>query len=846
MRCIFMLALAVGACAGQSEVAKPARPGPVAPSAGAAAGKDALDSVRFASVPAGTVGPYVATTSSGGVAVWAQAADKGRAWFGVGFDDIGMPRGAPLRLSNAPGEVGVAVVEAEPAGFALLSTRKDGGRTVLDSLELDLRGRPKGLPVSLTEVVGDVVWIDLVATSSGTLALWGVKNPGGADLFAALVGQERMQPEPFVKNARAWQAVGFGAGAAVAAVGETGRVHLEILDDHGAPSSRVEVTSAAPKVRELDMVRIERGLLLAWSDHEKLWFASINSGGKLAASPTVLEDSIGEQALIRLVPPHEKGGSAYLAWESLLERPATGRKISLAPISSDGKLGEARATLDHGVRDGSIPELAALPAGLTALTVAKVCRKEQECPDAPLLPTYVELDASLRVVASEPLKIASLRGEAPDLVWGLSCEMKPCRVLGAQATNPTPVWAIRAEGKRGGFVPAARRAGRPPPPRAAAIEVIAKTDPLADLSSTKVGPTSLAAWVTYFDPSTPWVRPTKAAPDGRMDPTRALLQVRALPGSGAPLAAETISIRARSLGGVALAASTAGQPDALLAWTAMDYKVPQVFVTVVDDKGKKLRQRMLTRAPGEKSDVAATGVGDGWLLAWIDERSGDAEVYAARINRMLLSAGPDKRITSAAGSAAEVALVARGPDALIAWSDARDKDQPGVGDIYVAALKGSDASLVGSEQVVEKTPRHSRSPALALVGKGALLAWIEESVSPSGASGDAEVRVVELGADARPLGKSLTIPLSGSAPNALALECRDDACRVLMNAARDGAAGVWASEWAGGKASAAVRLMSLSSAVPPTISPALLGREVLIADRAGSEGRLRRLLVDWK
>jgi hypothetical protein len=40
--------------------------------------------------------------------------------------------------------------------------------------------------------------------------------------------------------------------------------------------------------------------------------------------------------------------------------------------------------------------------------------------------------------------------------------------------------------------------------------------------------------------------------------------------------------------------------------------------------------------------------------------------------------------------------------------------------------------------------------------------------------------------------------------------------------------------------------MSLSSAVPPTISPALLGREVLIADRAGSEGRLRRLLVDWK
>ena len=37
---------------------------------------------------------------------------------------------------------------------------------------------------------------------------------------------------------------------------------------------------------------------------------------------------------------------------------------------------------------------------------------------------------------------------------------------------------------------------------------------------------------------------------------------------------------------------------------------------------------------------------------------------------------------------------ARGTDALIAWSDARDKDQPGVGDIYVALLKGADASFL--------------------------------------------------------------------------------------------------------------------------------------------------------
>ena len=846
MRKILLTALAVCACAGQGEGVGPKRP-TRPPAVGAKrSAATAFESLRFATVPAGTFGPYVATTPSGGLAVWAQAVEQKRAWFGVAFDENGAPRGDPQRLANAPAEVGLAIVEPDASGFTLLSTHKQGLRTAIDTLELDPRGRAKASALNLADVGGEVVWVDLVTTSRGMLALWGVKSGSGADLFAALVGQERVQREAFARGARAWQATKLGTGAAVGVVGAAGRIDVEVLDDHGASSSRVAVAAGPTSTVDLDMVGVDRGLVLAWSDRENVSLAAVSGDGKLAAPPARLPGGVGAESLVRLVPPHEQGGSAYLAWESLLDRPASGRRISLAAVSADAKLSSARATLDHDLGDGSVPELAARPSGLSALTMARACTSERECEGAPVLPTYVELDSALRVGASQPLRISALRGEVPDLAWGLSCVLEPCRVLGAQASSPSPVWTIRAEARPGKLVPAARAAQATALPRVAALELIAKTDPLSDVALAKVGGASVAAWVTYFDPSAPWERLTKPAPDGKLDPVRALLQVRAFPGSGAALPAETVSIRARSPGGVALAPSTAAPAEALLAWTAIDFKQPQVFATVVDEKGKKLRQRMLTRTPGEKADVAAAGLGDGWVVAWVDERSGDAEIYAARVGRMLQAAGPEKRITSAPGIASEVALLARGPDALIAWSDARDKDQPGVGDIYVALLKGADASLSGAEQLIAKTARHSRSPSLAPLGSGALLAWIEETVSASGEAGAAEVQVVELGADGRPVGAPSVLASTGGTPTAVGLDCRDDGCRILIALSRAGSAELRVAEWARGKPTALARLLSLPSPAPLGIAPALGGRELILADRVGSEGRVRRMLIDWK
>lgn len=852
-----VFALLVAGCAGGGELPEPRRPAKPPVTAATRANERAwLESVRFASVPVGTYGPYVADTVNGGVAVWAQTVEKGRAWFGVAFGADGVSKGPAAPIAPAPAEVGLAVVEPALGGFALLWTRREGDKTVLDSLELDDKARAKANAITLSEVSGDVVWVDWVTTSAGALALWGVKTPAGVDLFAALSGRERVEPKPFATGALAWQAAPLGSGAAVGLVmpgdkaATGGQVEVRMLDPEGGPGERISVSASATASTDLDMVAIDRGLVLAWSDQKELearvTLAALDSTGKVVRKPSPAVAGVGEETLVRLVHPHAKGGPAYLAWESLIDRPAHGRTITLAPLKSDGTLGVARAQLDHVSRDGSLPELAATSKGLAALTLAHACRRGDSCAGAALLPTFVAFDEKLVVLGSEPLHLKALSGEAPDLAWGLTCASQPCRVLAARAKSPAPVFSVRAETRASDWEPAARQASNAGPPRVASLEVLAKTDPLAAVAATHLGTTSLAAWLTYFDPAAPWQRLTRPAADGRLDPPRALLQVRALPETGAALPAETISIRARSPGGVALAAAAAGSSEALLAWTAIDFKLPQVFLTVLDAKGKKLRQRMLTRGPGDKTDLSVTGVGDGWVVAWIDERNGDPEVYAARVNRLLQNVGPEKRITNTAGTASDVALLRRSGDALVAWSDARDKDRPGVGDIFVASLKAADASLVGKEQIVAKTPHHSRSPVLAALGKGALLGFIEERVSEGESGAEAEARVVEIGEDGRPVGNSTPLALKGVTPTTMALDCQGDACRVLLGVTRGTSAELWAGEWAGGKVTAPVRLMALSSPASVSVTPSLLGRELVFGDRAGNEGRPRRALIDWK
>src|SRR5262249_17082753 len=51
--------------------------------------------------------------------------------------------------------------------------------------------------------------------------------------------------------------------------------------------------------------------------------------------------------------------------------------------------------------------------------------------------------------------------------------------------------------------------------------------------------------------------------------------------------------------------------------------------------------------PSEASDVAIADTGDGYVVAWVDTRDGNAEIYAAKLDRSLTKVIPDRRITEA-------------------------------------------------------------------------------------------------------------------------------------------------------------------------------------------------------
>src|SRR5262249_27923845 len=131
-------------------------------------------------------------------------------------------------------------------------------------------------------------------------------------------------------------------------------------------------------------------------------------------------------------------------------------------------------------------------------------------------------------------------------------------------------------------------------PSTTTVDELATTPELAALAATSDAEGATLAWLSYFDPTIPYEKPKTLAPDGRLAPVQAELRTQFIPAKLAPgavdavlPASETISIRARSVAGVALARKGARQ---LLTWTAIDNGFPQVFTTELDSFGHRLRQ----------------------------------------------------------------------------------------------------------------------------------------------------------------------------------------------------------------------------------------------------------------
>jgi hypothetical protein len=854
--------VAVGCGSSAPRGAAPKRPPSVIGTV-AVKGPPALRATEIAKVPDGTFGPYVGESNRGALVVWAATEEDGRGWVTLPVSADGTPLGAARRIADAPPDVGLVVVRGGPEAseLAVVSTRRTGLGEWVEVTLVRSNGELVVAPRALVELPTRALWVEVVALGERRLVAWAVQTEGTAELRGVVLdakGEPAADPRLLVPTGvRAWQLVGFAGGAAIGAVRADGAVEVTLLDGRGQPRGKPVVVSE-PGHAELDFELGALGdvLLVAWSDkrdgESRVYRAVVGSDGGLRATAAPLTGPLGEQALVRLVT---RPGSprAFVVWESPAERDGTVRAFDLVSVDPSGRPGPERGRVRFDSEDGTVPDIAQVGDGVAALTLGAACRRDdtdEDCAEADVLPTFVRFGPGLDVKVSEPFRLEPLGGEPAELGFGLSCGATQCFALAALGRAPAPVYAVKLEQRSDTFRPAAVRVGAAARPSIRENRVLASTDALADLALTRAGGGTLAAYLTDFDPTTPWVKLKTPASDGRYEPLRARLELIGLKADGSALAPPTpLSIRAHSLGGISLAPAmtpgSGGSTDLLAAWTGLDLGQPQVFLTLVGPDGARRSQRMLTRKSGDASDVATAAIQNGWLVAWVDERDKDPEVYATRVDAKLARIGNEQRLTKAPGPATQVTLAPAGDGAIVAWADARDPQQPGEADISVARVAARDATPLGGERSVLPTRGHSFAPTLEPFDGGVLLAWLERGTPD--VAGSAAVVVVALDATGAAKGEPLRFPLERGEPGALALDCATDACHFVVSVRNGAEAWLSAGSFAPSRSSGTLRkLTALGSKTAAGVPLGLEGEDLVYAD-ADSDGRwkFRRALIDW-
>lgn len=817
-------------------------------------GIPALRGEQIAKVPEGTYGPYVGQAKDGSLVVWAAEdpnADT-RGWYATPVAPDGTPRAAARRLADAPPDVGLVVLRGskESSELALASTRRTALGEWVEVAIVRANGEVVSAPRQIAELKTRALWLEVVPVGQRRLLLWALPKGEEAEIHGCVLnarGEPEADPAPIATGVRAWQAVELAGGAVLGSVRAGGAVELTFFDGAGRPKGKPTALPGARSTLDFDLAPLGDGLIVAWSDtrdgESRVFRALVAADGSVRVPEAPLTPPFGAQALVR-VAARPGAKTAWLLWESPAERDGNARAFDVAGVDQSGRTTPERGRIWLESED-AVPEFAALADGAGALTLASACRRNEKCSEDDVMPTFVRFGPALQLTASEPLRLDVLNGAPAELGWALSCDDTKCFALAALGDSPAPVFVAALEHRSDAWLPAALKLGTGQPPRVRENRVLAASEPLASVAVLKHGEGSLSGYLTDFDPTTPWTKLKKAAPDGRFEPLRARLELLALGPDGAAIAPpQNLSIRAHSLGGIALAPG-APNGDALAAWVGVDAGQPQVFLTLVGPNGARRTQRMLTRKTGDASDVAVTAIPNGWVVAWVDERDGDPEVYASRVDGKLARVGNEQRLTKVPGSATQLALATLDDSALLAWADARDPERPGEADIFLVKLALRDAAPIGAEKVVLRTRGHSFAPVLRRVGAGFLLAWLERGVPD--APGSAGIVFEELDASGALVGEPMRVGLDRGEPTALALDCSNDVCRVVL-AVRDGDdAALYAGVRRGAsQAFELKRLLALGSRGSVGTPLALRGEELVYAD-ADAEGqwRVRRALLDW-
>lgn len=849
------LLVACGSSSPASSAADRAARGP-APAAEPRA-PNALRATEIARVESVTYGPYLGTREDGALVLWALMEGVERRFKAVALSARGKPLNEAITIGNAPEKLGVVAVRAVGAGYAVVYTRQgaEGSVEMLEAACVDAGGKPVEPASALGPLAGAALWIEAVPTAQGALVFYAVRaaDKRRAEIWVSALDSKcrGAQKSLVARDALAWQAVRLGDGAFVAVVqaatGAQGAVSVVRVDAAAKVSTTTSVSSKPSAELDLDAVAVDDRLVVAWSDRSALdprvESAVLDSAGKLLSGPAPFTPPEGEQALVRLVPP-AFGGPAFAAWERISLRPDSGRRITLSALGADGRPSGPSVDLEYASDDGGVPEFASTGKGLALLTLAPVCEVGKPCDEAQLAPSYVRLDEHMAPIASEPLRLEPLGGARAELGFGLGCSREGCFAISALTRTPAPVFATELEARSSSFRAPLHANTTHVTPRVLEHESVASPESVAMLAVDAAGGKDYLAYVTDFDPTTPWKKLDKPAADGRYEPLRAQVILNTLGGSSVkasePAAASPISLRAQSVSGVSIAHGDPARGELLVAWAGLDAGVPQVFLTLVAKSGAKLSQRMLTRKKGDLGEIVAAWVGDGWVVAWVDERTGDAEVFATKVDPRLNRVVPEQRLTEAPGTASELSLAFDGKALRLAWSDARVAEQAGHADIYTALLRPRDASRDGDEVRVAATRAHSFAPSVAPFAGGFALAWLERGAE--GAPGS--VALVTLGADG---GASTATPFAvgPGEPRALGLSCVEAACRLAVLSEVEERAELVGATWSSSGLGASAPLLPIAGNAATTVSPVFWRDDVVFVDSGPDGTRIRRARVKW-
>jgi hypothetical protein len=864
---VVALALVASACGGrgaQGPVGVDDRP------AGPRPARRAADSIvsgyLVASVGGSSLGPFFARRGEGsaaaGLVAWVTPAEgAGRRVLVVPVGPKG-PTGGESVAANVSIDTTSLVVgplRGPAPGFVVAWTSlTDRGESVW-AVAVNDDGAPRTKPIELTRSNDDVVWIDVVPTPSGALCLWAEETrDSGANLTAAAIdpaGKVHGAATRVARGIAGWHAIELPDGVGVSTVEPAtapkapsaerrgGTLSFQRLDASGHATAAPVVVTSEPSVSgDVDVAREPGGrIVFAWTDRgavePKIMAAALDRGALVEPRPVV--EARGGAALLGVASG--PAGTALL-FEAPARRKGDRRRVHVGRLGAG--LGLTRPlSLDVLGRAG--PELAATTSGFSVLATAADCEQgEAACLNADTVATMFRTDADGALVQREPLTFLS---DPATSGWGMTCEGDTCFALAVSPGIPGTPARVRAVAVRQrADAKAAPPAPASPPrrwPRAEEVTAIASGESVVGIAAAHVGEALLVATLAWKQPGEGAQR--SAAEDPRLLPVT--LATRALGEDGQPEPPSVISTRALVAGGVAIAPAGAPEDGGAIAWVARDGGHSQVHVARINERGRRAADVQLTTARGDATDVTITWANGGWIVAWVDGRDGNGEVYATRLSKDLSRVAREERVTRAPGDASDLVALASGDLVWLAWADSRESPKEGAADIYVSAVKMKDARPAIDEQRVLPTAAHSRTPQLARGPGGLYVAWIEEAPMGSEtphASGYGAFWA-KLDASGRPEGKPARVALAGEgAATSVAIEAAPTLRAVVARSTPEAIA-IDAVE---PSTPTAATLLVLDG--PPSLDVALvLDRGVLFFNDDGprpADRRARRAKIAWQ